>query len=210
MKCAVRHAAGALAAVLAAAVPCGPPCAAQPPAVRGSLRDALLDQFVGRWVLTGTIAGRPATHDVTAEWVLGRHYVRVHEVARERGADGQPAYQADVYVARDPKTREYTCVWLDNTPGGVDAQSLGRAPAAAASGDSIPFLFRYDDGSHMHTTFAYDRARDAWAWRLDAEPAGTPDVRKRDVRRPFARVTLTRATGPAAPAAPPPAGSPPP
>ena len=199
----MRRAAGALAVVLAAAAPLGTPCAAQPPTAHGAFRDALLDHFAGRWVLTGTIAGTPTTHDVTAEWVLGDRYLRVHEVARERDAAGEPAYQADVYIGRDPATHERTCVWLDNTPGGVDAQSLGRAPAAAASGDSIPFLFRYNDGSRMHTTFTYDRARDAWAWRLDAEPAGKPDV-----RRPFARVTLTRVAGPAAPAALPPAGSP--
>lgn len=192
----MRLAAFACSAVLAAAAAYGTPCAAQPLTARASLRDALLDRFVGQWVLTGTMAGRPATHDVTVEWVLGHQYLRMHEVARERSADGQPTYQAAVYIARDPKTREYTCVWLDNTPGGVDAQSLGRAPAAAASGDSIPFLFRYDDGSRMHTTFAYDRARDAWAWQLDAEPTGKPDVREA-----FARVRLTRATTPAAPAA---------
>ncbi|GJG87307.1 hypothetical protein tb265_24880 [Gemmatimonadetes bacterium T265] len=172
------------------------PCGAQQP----TFRDALLDRFAGRWVLIGTIAGKPTTHYVTAEWVLGHQYLRVHEVARALGADGQPAYQADVYVGRDPKTREYTCVWLDNTPGGVDAHSLGRAPAGTAGdatgGDSVAFLFRYDDGSRMHTTFVYDRAADRWAWRLDAEPAG-----KSDLRRPFARVTLTRVTAPPAGAA---------
>ena len=168
-------------------------CGAQQP----TFRDALLDRFAGRWVLTGTIAGKPAMHDVTADWVLGHQYLRVHEVARERGADGQPAYQADVYVGWDPKARTYTCVWLDNTPGGVDAQSLGRAAGGGAGGDSVTFLFRYDDGSRMHTTFAYDRRADAWAWRLDAEPAGTPEV-----RQPFARVTLIRVAP--APGRPPP------
>jgi hypothetical protein len=177
---------GALAVVLASTAPCG----AQSAAASDAVRDPLLARFAGRWVLTGTIAGKRTTRDVTAEWVLGDRYLRVHQVARERNAAGAPTYQADVYIGRDPDTQERTCVWLDSTPGGVDAQSLGRAPAAAVSGDSIPFLFRYNDGSRMHTTFAYDRTRDTWAWRLDEEPAGKPDARE-----PFARVTLTRVTG---------------
>ncbi|HEY0777734.1 MAG TPA: hypothetical protein VGD56_07185 [Gemmatirosa sp.] len=186
-RCARAAATARLATVLATALVAAPATAQQP-----TFRDALLDRFAGRWVLTGTIAGKPTTHDVTAEWVLGHQYLRIHEVARERTAAGEAAYQADIYVGSDPKTQEYTCVWLDNTPGGVDAQSLGRAPAGTARGDSVPFVFRYDDGSRMHTTFAYDRAHDAWAWRLDAEPAGKPEV-----RRPFARVTLTRVPAPA-------------
>lgn len=195
--------AGALALVFAAASALGMPCAAQTPLAHGAVRDALLDHFAGRWVLTGTIAGRATTRDVTAEWVLGDRYLRVHQVARERDAAGAPTYQADVYIGQDPATHERTCVWLDSTPGGVDAQSLGRAPAAAASGDSVPFLFRYNDGSRMHTTFIYDRTRDVWTWRLDEEPPGTPDV-----RQPFARVTLTRVAGAVAPALLLPAGSP--
>ena len=190
----MKRAAGALAFVLATAAVFGTPCAAQSVTPDSAFRDPLLDHFAGRWVLTGTIAGKPTTRDVTAEWVLGDRYLRVNQVARERDASGHPTYQANVYIGRDPVTKERTCVWLDSTPGGVDPQSLGRAPAATASGDSIPFLFRYNDGSRMHTTFIYDRLRDAWMWRLDEEPAG-----KSDVRRPFARVTLTRVAGSAAP-----------
>lgn len=191
----MKRAAGALAFILVAAATFGTPCAAQP-STTNAFRDTLLARFAGRWVLTGTIAGKPTTRDVTAEWVLGDRYLRVNQVARERDASGQPTYQANVYIGRDPVTNERTCVWLDSTPGGVDSQSLGRAPAANASGDSIPFLFRYNDGSRMHTTFIYDRVRDTWLWRLDDEPAG-----KSDVRRPFARVTLTRVVGSTAPAA---------
>ncbi len=54
----------------------------------------------------------------------------------------------------------------------------------AASGDSIPFLFRYTATTSFHTTFVYDRARDSWQWHMDNDSAG--------VLQPFARVTLTR------------------
>jgi hypothetical protein len=51
-------------------------------------------------------------------------------------------------------------------------------------GDSLPFLFRYTATDAFHTTFVYDRAADSWQWQMDNNSAG--------VRRPFARVTLTR------------------
>ena len=36
----------------------------------------------------------------------------------------------------------------------------------------------------FHTTFVYNRAADSWQWHMDNDSSG--------VRRPFARVTLTR------------------
>ena len=47
-----------------------------------TLHDDLLDRLVGRWTLTGTIAGRERTDDVTAEWTLNHQFVAVHEVTR--------------------------------------------------------------------------------------------------------------------------------
>src|SRR5438105_11336806 len=58
--------------------------------------DSLFDRLVGRWVLHGTIARQQTTHDVTFAWMLGREYVRMHEVSRERAANGSPAYEAIV------------------------------------------------------------------------------------------------------------------
>jgi hypothetical protein len=49
-----------------------------------TFHDALLDHLAGSWVLQGTIAGRPTTHDITAEWVLAHQYLRLQEVSREK------------------------------------------------------------------------------------------------------------------------------
>jgi hypothetical protein len=66
--------------------------------------------------------------------------------------------------------------------------SLFAAPSSAGrgsvAGDSIPFLFHYSATDSFHTTFVYDRATDSWQCHMDNDSAG--------VRRPFARVTLTR------------------
>jgi hypothetical protein len=144
--------------------------------------DSLLDRLIGRWVLAGTIARQQTTHDVTFEWILGREYVQMHEVSRERAPNGTPSYEAVVLFGRDPRSGEYACLWMDNTGAAAfDPAGIGRGTVA---GDSIPFLFRYNSLASFHTTFVYDRRSDSWQWHMDNDSAG--------VRRPFARVTLTR------------------
>jgi hypothetical protein len=145
--------------------------------------DPLLDRLAGEWVLQGPLAGRTTVHDVRARWVLNSEYLEMREVSRDRTADGQPSYDAIIYLVRDPRTRVYTALWLDNTdfsafsPTGVDK--------GLAAGDSIPFVFTTSATSHIFTTFKYKRASDTWEWHIDNEENGT--------RRSFARLTLKRA-----------------
>jgi|SRR5690348_3578986 len=144
--------------------------------------DSLFDRLIGHWVLRGTMRRQETTHDVTFQWMLGREYVQMREVSRERGADGRPVYEAVVLFGRDPASGEYACLWLDNTGASAfDPRGIGHG---AVAGDSIPFLFTYSATDRFHNTFLYDRATDSWQWHLDNDSAG--------VRRPFARVTLTR------------------
>jgi hypothetical protein len=166
--------------ILGAAVLCT--IVATPLAGQGLAPDSLFDRLVGRWVLTGTISRRQTTHDVTFRWMLGREYVQMHEVSRERAADGSPAYEAVVLFGRDPGSGEYACLWMDNTAAGAFPEAgIGRGSVA---GDSVPFLFRYTATTSFHTTFVYDRASDTWQWHMDNDSLG--------VRRPFARVSLRR------------------
>ena len=147
--------------------------------------DSLFDRLIGKWVLTGTIARQQTTHDVAFSWMLGREYVQMHEVSREKDARGQPQYEAVVMFGRDPKTGEYACLWMDNTAAAAfDPGGTGRGRVA---GDSIHFLFNYSDTDRFHTTFLYDRKSDSWQWHMDNDSSG--------VRKPFARVTLVRARG---------------
>ena len=144
--------------------------------------DPLLDRLVGNWVLTGPMAGKQTTHDVTARWVLSAEYVEIHEVSRERSSSGAPAYEAIVYVGRDSLTKQYSALWLDNTAyGAFDPAGTGRGFAA---GDSVAFVFTYSSTSHVYNSFKYDRKNDAWEWHIDNEDQGK--------RTMFARVTLTR------------------
>ena len=78
-------------------------------------------------------------------------------------------------------------VGVSGTPG-TGTATIGSAASGCrgfVAGDSLPFLFGYDSLTSFHTTFVYDRRRDAWEWHMDNDSAG--------VRRPFARVVLLRA-----------------
>jgi hypothetical protein len=151
-----------------------------------SHQDPLLDRLSGTWILQGTIAGRETTHDIESEWVLNHEYLRLHETSREKNAQGQPAYEAIIFIEWDGSSNQYKCLWLDSTGGG----GLSAPIAVGERGnDEITFLFREkdkdkDQETGVHTTFAYNKTADTWSWLIDNEEAGK--------RTPFARVKLTR------------------
>ena len=144
--------------------------------------DPLLDRLAGNWILQGTIAGRETTHDIDSEWVLNHEYLRIHEVSREKNTQGQPAYEAIVFIEWNEPSNEYKCLWLDSTGGG--GLAVPAAPGKRGN-DEIVFLFRdKDKDSGVRTTFAYSKGTDTWNWLIDNENGGKPT--------PFARVKLTR------------------
>jgi hypothetical protein len=151
-------------------------------AQQATLRDPLLDKLVGHWVLSGPLAGHPATHDVTAQWVLNHQYLEFRETSREKNKAGEPSYTADVFIGWDEPTHQYVCVWLDDY-GDISTQSLGHAPR---DGDSIRFVFQdAHDPGRFHTTFAYNRPNGSWTMNMDNETNGKLS--------PFARTILTPA-----------------
>ncbi len=145
-----------------------------------TFQDELIDHFQGNWVLQGTIAGKQTTHDISNSWVLGHQFLLIRETSREKKANGQPEYEAMVYVGWDQPTNRYLAIWLD-VWGGFSKATVGYAPK---TGDEIRFLFN-DGKSDFHTTFIYDRKADTWEWRMDSEDNGK--------LVPFARVKLTKA-----------------
>ena len=150
-------------------------------AQHNDFRDSLLDQFAGTWVLQGTIAGKETIHDVDAEWILGHEYMQFREVSREKDSTGAPAYEALVTIGWDDSSKQYACLWLDNTSG----QGLtGIIAYAKREPDRMVFLFKSKDGSLFHTTFVREQKADTWQWLMDGEDHGKLE--------PFARVTLHR------------------
>jgi len=150
--------------------------AQQPP-----VKSPLLDRLAGKWVLQGTIAGQATTHDVDAEWVIDHHYLRLHEVSREKNAKGQPQYEATIYIAWNEPTKQYAAVWLDDY-GGLLPSSVGLADPKE---NEFPFIFKDDKGAvSFSNDFVYDVAADTWEWRMDNVVNGAA--------KPFGRVRLKR------------------
>jgi len=141
----------------------------------------LLDHLTGHWVLRGEISGKQTTHDVDAEWVIQHHYVRIHEVSRDKDAKGQPQYEAMVFLGRINPSNVFTAVWLD-VYGGTSIESIG---VAEPKENILPFIFKDEKGAvSFHNDFVYDPTADAWEWRMDNVKNG--------VSTPFGRVKLTR------------------
>jgi hypothetical protein len=145
--------------------------------------DSLMDRLTGEWVMAGKIGNEQVTHDVHVDWILKRQYIRIHDVSREKDADGELAYEAWIHIAWDKENGEYVVMWLDNTgTTNFAAEGVGHGKP---DGDRIPFVWKSADGSGILNTFAYDRASDTWSWTIDnVDKSGTPS--------PFARVTLKR------------------
>ena len=150
-------------------------------------QDALLDRIAGTWIAAGNVMRKSTTQDIEAAWVLGHQYLRLHEVSREKDAQGRPQYDAFIYVAtRRGADGEYTCLWLDSTSG--EGLTNGTSCHARRDGDRIPFVFRDKDGhADFNTTWTYDRASDSWTWDLANVKDGKPV--------PFARFKLERKGG---------------
>ena len=124
--------------ILALALLAAPVMLAQQPPVSSPL----LDHLAGKWVMEGTIALKPTTHDIDAQWVLDHHYLRIHEVSREKKANGQPQYEALVFMAWNEQPKQYSCAWLD-VYGGFSVGSIGVAPP---SDNELAFVFKNDKG----------------------------------------------------------------
>ncbi len=159
------------------------------PAQQPTRKDPLLDRLTGSWILQGTIAGHETTHDIESEWVLNHEYLRLHETSREKSVQGQPAYEAIVFIEWDESSNEYKCLWLDSTGGGGLSAPIAQGKRG---NDEIVFLFRdkdkddkdKDKDSGVHTTFAYSKGTDTWNWLIDNDFGGKLTS--------FARVKLTR------------------
>jgi hypothetical protein len=111
-------------------------CVSQQPALDEQPLD-LLDHLAGKWTLNGRLGTKQTVHDVEADWVLNKGYLRLHEISRERDHRGKPSYEALVFLAWESKSRQYSCLWLDSTaPGGLSNPMAHGVQA----GSSIPLF----------------------------------------------------------------------
>jgi hypothetical protein len=145
------------------------------------INSPLLDHLVGQWVLRAVVHGAPTTHDVTAQWALGHHYLEIRETSRARTAAGVPQYEARVFVARNDNLHQYAAVWLD-VYGGLGSESIGYATPAPSH---LRFVFRDAHGNvDFINDFVYTASTNSWEWRMFNVSHGVPT--------PFSIMYLTR------------------
>jgi len=88
-------------------------------AQQAPVNSPLLDHLAGKWLLQGAVGKQPVTHDFDAEWVLQHHYLRFHEVSREKNDKGEPQYEATVFIGwnedQEIRLRVDGCVRRSNT-----------------------------------------------------------------------------------------------
>ena len=157
-------------------------CISAANAQRPPVNSPLLNHLVGTWVLQGTIASKQTTHDITAEWVANHQYLRLHEVSRERTADGKPRYDAFIHIGWNEEKKIYSIIWLDNF-WDIDPGSIG---TAAVKENELLFLWKDEKGAvDFSNDLLYDPKTDSWLWTMDNVVNGTD--------KPFGRVKLTRA-----------------
>jgi hypothetical protein len=144
-------------------------------AARGSFHDAFIDNLVGEWRLMRQIRGRDVENAVSADWVLNHQFLRIHmkDVAEP------PAYEALVYIGYREADQRYVVHWLDVYGGKFSAVGYGKRV-----GDTIPFVFQYDDGP-FYNTFKWDPRTESWTFTMEA-------TGKDGKREPFAVDTLRR------------------
>ena len=125
---------GALLALSATIAAAGPARAA---------RDPFLAQLIGHWDLRGTVRGTPVRYRGEAAWVLHGAWVRLALIDRAR----PPGYQAEVYLALDPKRGDYIGHWLDQF-GAAGARVVA---TGHRDGQALVLSFPYEEGAFRDT-----------------------------------------------------------
>lgn len=124
----------------------------------------LLDRLVGKWVSQTEIMGHKSTRDIDGEWIIQHHYLRLHEVSREKDAKGNPKYEAMEIFTTGPQKNQIQCVWLDVFAG----EGLTTFGVADPKENAIPFIFKDENGEISFTNdFTYDPKSDTWQWTMN-------------------------------------------
>ena len=141
--------------------------------------DSYLDDLQGRWVMRGTLGGKPVTYDAVAERVLGGAWLKFHMIdARE-----PPGYQADVFLGYDPSAHDFIVHWLDQF-GAAGARVVA---TGHRDGEQLMFTFPYAEGT-FRDTFRRDKRNGTWTLLLESQGKdGTWSM--------FANYRLTRPAG---------------
>jgi hypothetical protein len=138
--------------------------------------ETFLDRLQGRWVMTGTLGGKPVRYRADGQRVLQGRFLRLHMI----DAASPPQYEADVFIGFDPNAHDYIAHWLDRF-GAAGSRVVAQGKR---SGEQLVIAFPYADGA-FRDTFIWRPATESWSLLLESQATdGTWST--------FASYTLTR------------------
>jgi hypothetical protein len=154
----------AVALSLFALLACSQLADSQAPAAAPS---EILDKMAGTWTVEGNVRTSPTHHTITAEWILNRQFLRLHEVTSPEAPKSEKPYDAIWFVGYDEVSDRYVIHLLDIF-GPRFSETLGYGTRKA---NAIAFVFEYPDGP-FHTTMEYRPESDSWHWLLEQKEKG--------------------------------------
>jgi hypothetical protein len=141
-----------------------------------SLDEAYLDALQGKWVMQGTLGGKPVRYSADGQRVLLGGFLKLHMMEIKSPAP----YEADVFIGFDPKAHDYVAHWLDRF-GAAGARVVARGER---QGDRLVLIFPYAEGA-FRDTFTWVSGTDSWSLLIESQT--------NDSWSTFASYTLTRA-----------------
>lgn len=144
-------------------------------------QDGLASHLAGSWKLEGHVMGNNAHHDVQADWVLNRQFLRIQEKTTAEAPAMERRYDAICYLGYDSISERYVLHLMD-TFGGRFSETLGYG---TRDGNQIRFVFEYPDGP-FHNTYRWNAQENSWQWLMKQKD-------KDGKWAPFADLKLTRA-----------------
>jgi hypothetical protein len=136
--------------------------AAQAADSRPSADDAYLDALQGRWIMSGTLGGKPVRYVADGRRVLQGGFLKLHMV--DTGTP--PQYEADVFIGYDPKARDYIAHWLDRF-GAAGARVVAQG---TRTGPQLVLIFPYAEGA-IRDTFVWKPATRTWSLLIESRAA---------------------------------------
>jgi len=122
----------------------------------------LVNQLAGSWKLEGTVMGSQAHHDVQADWVLNRQFLRITEKTSPGAPANERPYDSIWYLGYDAVSERYVLHLMD-TFGGRFSETLGYG---TREGNEIRFVFEYPDGP-FHNTYRWNPEEKSWQWQME-------------------------------------------
>jgi hypothetical protein len=124
--------------------------------------DGLVKNLAGSWKLEGKVVGNDAHHDVQADWVLNRQFLRIQEKTTASAPPAERRYDSIWYLGYDPISERYVLHLMD-TFGARFSETLGYG---ARDGNQIKFVFEYPDGP-FHNTWRWNAEEKSWEWLME-------------------------------------------